>query len=121
MCIELLGQELVLKLREQQCLGDIRISSLSMTGAQGRLHYRDVFHIPMCSLLQLYPFRLLPPLPPKRLSLSGHHFADAQFLERRSYGLARYAAAVLNHPVLKLEPVVIDFFSRWFCGMSSNK
>lgn len=60
-----------------------------------------------------YPFRLIAPVPAKRLAVSGHHaFADQQFLERRRRGLTRYSEAVLNHPVFKIDPVVQTFFTE---------
>lgn len=59
----------------------------------------------------MYVFRLLPPLPGKRLSLSGHYsMADAQFLQRRAKGLSRYSDALLCHPAISKDPLVYAFF-----------
>lgn len=57
------------------------------------------------TLLQRYPFRLLPALPPKRVNrapmVARLTTADAGFLEMRRKGLQRYLNAVLNHPVIR--------------------
>jgi sorting nexin-8 len=63
-------------------------------------------------LLKTYAFRLIPPLPPKRLSVSGRHLSDSGFLGRRAKGLARFSSALLSHHVFKADPVVLAFYSR---------
>lgn len=64
-------------------------------------------------LLSRYPFRLISPLPPKRLALNGRHaLVDSHFLERRRRGLTRYSEAIANHPLFKSDPVVMSFFSE---------
>ncbi|WOO83512.1 Sorting nexin MVP1 [Vanrija pseudolonga] len=49
----------------------------------------------LTTLTQRYPFRLLPALPPKRIS------PDASFLEQRRKGLRRFLNALVNHPVIR--------------------
>lgn len=68
-------------------------------------------------LLTRFPFRLLPPLPPKRLSLPhmnrtqsvGAGQQDA-FLEQRRLALARYTRGIMSHPVMRKDGVVQSFF-----------
>lgn len=61
--------------------------------------------------MAVYPFRLLPPLPGKRLVISGYYaLADSQFPSRRAQGLARYSSALLSHPVLQKDDLVQSFF-----------
>ncbi|KAK6458468.1 Mvp1 protein [Scheffersomyces xylosifermentans] len=60
-------------------------------------------------LLQKYPFRVIPGLPPKKFSVGSS--PDSQFLQRRRRGLHRFLNQLVKHPVLKQEPVVITFLS----------
>lgn len=67
-------------------------------------------------LLSRYPFRLIPPLPPKRLSLP--HMNRTQpagqqdaFLEQRRLALARYTRSIMSHPVMRKDAIVLSFFS----------
>ncbi|TIC37799.1 hypothetical protein E3Q02_01562 [Wallemia mellicola] len=61
-------------------------------------------------LLVRYPFRNIPNLPPKRLTVSGHSLStDANFLETRRRGLQRYMNFILNHPILKTDGLVLTF------------
>lgn len=68
-------------------------------------------------LLTRFPFRLVPPLPPKRLSLPhmnrtqsvGSGQQDA-FLEQRRLALARYTRGIMSHPVMRKDGVVQSFF-----------
>ncbi|KAG2157749.1 uncharacterized protein EDB93DRAFT_1124426 [Suillus bovinus] len=57
-------------------------------------------------LVRRYPFRLLPPLPPKRVQ------PDAVFIEQRRKGLARFLNAVINHPVIKEDGLLAAFLSE---------
>ncbi|KAG6821448.1 hypothetical protein H0H93_010172 [Arthromyces matolae] len=57
-------------------------------------------------LLQRYPFRLFPALPPKRIG------ADEQFLEQRRRGLARALNFVINHPVIKDDGLIAVFLTE---------
>ncbi|KAG2075710.1 MVP1 domain-containing protein [Suillus decipiens] len=57
-------------------------------------------------LVRRYPFRLLPPLPPKRVQ------PDATFIEQRRKGLARFLNAVINHPVIKEDGLLATFLSE---------
>lgn len=62
-------------------------------------------------LLSVYPFRLLPPLPGKRLALSGYYaLADVHFPARRAQGLARFSSALMSHPTLARDELVQAFF-----------
>ncbi|KAF9997539.1 Sorting nexin mvp1 [Entomortierella chlamydospora] len=54
-----------------------------------------------------FPFRILPNLPPKRLGV-----ADEAFLERRLRGLTRFMNALMRHPVLRNDPLVISFLTE---------
>lgn len=60
-----------------------------------------------------YPFRRIPLLPPKRLTVNGYYFAaDPEFLERRRKGLLRFSNTLLAHPTLAREQLVSMFFSN---------
>ncbi|CAD6886576.1 unnamed protein product [Tilletia controversa] len=66
-------------------------------------------------LIKRYPFRCLPSLPPKRVTmpLPGPHLSnDNSFLEQRRKGLQRYIRALFCHPVLSKDDVVIVFLSE---------
>ena len=83
------------------------------------------------SLHKVYPFRQLPLLPPKRVAseclcagsrryihplttdtVNGNPIAaDALFLEKRRRGLARFINAIVRHPVLNQEQLVIMFLT----------
>ncbi|KAF9149780.1 Sorting nexin mvp1 [Linnemannia schmuckeri] len=58
-------------------------------------------------LAKRFPYRILPNLPPKRLGV-----ADEVFLERRLRGLTRFMNALMRHPVLKNDPLVISFLTE---------
>lgn len=71
--------------------------------------YSD-FVILMEALVKKYPFRLLPPLPPKKLTVDGHYFTkDDSFLEYRRSGLARFINLLLRHPVVGKDELVKAF------------
>ncbi|KAI5956021.1 hypothetical protein KGF57_003507 [Candida theae] len=55
-------------------------------------------------LLQKYPFRVIPGLPPKK-------FTDSQFLQRRRRGLHRFLNQLVKHPVFRQEPIVQSFLT----------
>ncbi|KAF9951868.1 Sorting nexin mvp1 [Mortierella alpina] len=54
-----------------------------------------------------FPYRILPNLPPKRLGV-----ADEVFLERRLRGLIRFMNALMRHPVLRNDPLVLSFLTE---------
>ncbi|ORZ17446.1 hypothetical protein BCR41DRAFT_304804 [Lobosporangium transversale] len=58
-------------------------------------------------LSKRFPFRILPNLPPKRLGV-----ADEAFLERRLRGLTRFMNALVRHPVLRNDPLVVSFLTE---------
>lgn len=69
-------------------------------------------------LIARYPFRLIPPLPPKRLALPHMNRTQAVgsgqqdvFLEQRRLALARYTRNVISHPVLCRDAVIVSFYS----------
>lgn len=69
-------------------------------------------------LITRYPFRLVPPLPPKRLALPHMNrtqlVGSAQqdvFLEQRRLALARYSRNVISHPVFRKDYVVLSFYT----------
>ncbi|KFH71195.1 hypothetical protein MVEG_01497 [Podila verticillata NRRL 6337] len=67
-----------------------------------------------CFLLDIlekrYPYRMLPQLPPKRLGAS--LVADETFLARRLRGLTRFMNALVRHPVLKNDPLIVSFLTE---------
>lgn len=91
--------------------------------------YSDFVWLLDC-LQKRYPFRQLPLLPPKRVAgtsyckfcslstfsnqtiVNGNHLAaDNTFIEKRRRGLARFANALVRHPVLSQEQLVIMFLT----------
>lgn len=73
--------------------------------------YSDFVWLLDC-LHKRYPFRQLPLLPPKRVAINGNYLAaDASFVEKRRRGLARFANALVRHPVLSQEQLVIMFLT----------
>ncbi|KAF7728007.1 Sorting nexin mvp1 [Apophysomyces ossiformis] len=58
-------------------------------------------------LLRRYPFRTLPNLPPKKVG-----GRDAAFLEKRRKGLSRFINAIVRHPILHQDEVVIKFLTE---------
>ncbi|KAJ8951556.1 hypothetical protein NQ318_020430 [Aromia moschata] len=54
-------------------------------------------------LLNRFPYRLVPSLPPKKIT------SDAHFLESRRRGLCRWLTLVCRHPVISQDPLV-QFF-----------
>ncbi|KAG2208684.1 hypothetical protein INT47_007783 [Mucor saturninus] len=59
------------------------------------------------TLLKRYPFRVVPNLPPKKISGK-----DKAFLEKRCQGLSRFINCVVRHPVLKNDEEVISFLTE---------
>lgn len=73
--------------------------------------YSDFVWLLDC-LHKRYPFRQLPLLPPKRVQINGNHLAtDSGFLEKRRRGLARFSNALVRHPVLREEQLVVMFLT----------
>lgn len=73
--------------------------------------YSDFVWLLDC-LHKRYPFRQLPLLPPKRVAINGNHIAaDLTFIEKRRKGLARFANALVRHPVLSQEQLVVMFLT----------
>ncbi|KAK0893541.1 Sorting nexin mvp1 [Friedmanniomyces endolithicus] len=73
--------------------------------------YSDFVWLLDC-LHKRYPFRQLPLLPPKRVAINGNHIAaDQTFVEKRRRGLARFANALIRHPVLREEQLVVMFLT----------
>lgn len=73
--------------------------------------YSDFIWLLDC-LHKRYPFRQLPLLPPKRVAINGNHIAaDQTFVEKRRRGLARFANALVRHPVLREEQLVVMFLT----------
>ncbi|KKA30280.1 hypothetical protein TD95_003875 [Thielaviopsis punctulata] len=73
--------------------------------------YSDFVWLLGC-LHKRYPFRVLPMLPPKRVALNGNHLSnDGAFIEKRRRGLARFLNAIVRHPVLSQEQLVIMFLT----------
>ncbi|KAK4632098.1 Sorting nexin mvp1 [Fulvia fulva] len=73
--------------------------------------YSDFVWLLDC-LHKRYPFRQLPLLPPKRVAINGNHIAaDQTFLEKRRRGLARFVNALVRHPILREEQLVVMFLT----------
>jgi sorting nexin-8 len=73
--------------------------------------YSDFVWLLDC-LHKRYPFRQLPLLPPKRVAVNGRHLsADLGFVEKRRRGLVRFCNALVRHPVLAHEQLVLMFFT----------
>ena len=73
--------------------------------------YSDFVWLLDC-LHKRYPFRQLPLLPPKTIALNGRHLSsDATFIEKRRRGLARFVNALVRHPVLSQEQLVVMFLT----------
>ncbi|CEH18000.1 Membrane coat complex Retromer, subunit VPS5/SNX1, Sorting nexins, and related PX domain-containing proteins [Ceraceosorus bombacis] len=76
--------------------------------------YSDFTWLADC-LIKRYPFRLLPILPPKRISIpiGGKQIAGSDpFLEARRRGLQRYLRAIVTHPVLRGDGLVRAFLTE---------
>ncbi|KAJ5783099.1 hypothetical protein N7457_004873 [Penicillium paradoxum] len=74
--------------------------------------YSDFVWLLDC-LQKRFPFRQLPLLPPKRVSVNGAHLSadSSSFLEKRRHGLVRFTNALVRHPVLGQEQLVIMFLT----------
>jgi sorting nexin-8 len=73
--------------------------------------YSDFVWLLDC-LHKRYPFRMLPLLPPKRVAVNGNHLSnDGAFIEKRRRGLARFLNALVRHPVLGQEQLVVMFLT----------
>ncbi|EON99111.1 putative sorting nexin mvp1 protein [Phaeoacremonium minimum UCRPA7] len=73
--------------------------------------YSDFVWLLDC-LHKRYPFRVLPLLPPKRVAVNGNHLSnDGAFIEKRRRGLARFLNALVRHPILGQEQLVIMFLT----------
>ncbi|KAF2706082.1 hypothetical protein K504DRAFT_414275 [Pleomassaria siparia CBS 279.74] len=73
--------------------------------------YSDFVWLLDC-LHKRYPFRQLPLLPPKRVAINGNYLAaDASFVEKRRRGLTRFMNALVRHPVLSQEQLVVMFLT----------
>lgn len=73
--------------------------------------YSDFVWLLDC-LHKRYPFRVLPLLPPKRVGMNGSHLSnDGAFIEKRRRGLARFLNALVRHPVLGQEQLVVMFLT----------
>lgn len=73
--------------------------------------YSDFVWLLDC-LQKRYPFRVLPLLPPKRVAVNGNHLSnDGSFIEKRRRGLSRFLNALVRHPILSQEQLVIMFLT----------
>lgn len=83
----------------------------SRRGSKVIRRYSDFVWLLDC-LHKRYPFRVLPLLPPKRVAVNGNHLSnDGAFIEKRRRGLSRFLNAVVRHPVLGQEQLVIMFLT----------
>lgn len=86
------------------------ISSLRR-GSKVIRRYSDFVWLLDC-LHKRYPFRVLPLLPPKRMAVNGNHLSnDGAFIEKRRRGLARFLNALVRHPILSQEQLVVMFLT----------
>ncbi|KAF3483365.1 uncharacterized protein GIQ15_02689 [Arthroderma uncinatum] len=67
--------------------------------------YSDFVWLVDC-LQKKFPFRQIPLLPPKRVAADSN-----SFLDKRRRGLVRFANALVRHPVLNQEQLVVMFFT----------
>ncbi|ODV82070.1 uncharacterized protein CANTADRAFT_4110 [Suhomyces tanzawaensis NRRL Y-17324] len=88
---------------------DLRLGMNSHSGTKKVIRRYSDFVWLLEFLLQKYPFRVIPGLPPKKFSVGSS--PDSQFLQRRRRGLHRFLNQLIKHPVLKQEPVVITFLT----------
>jgi len=73
--------------------------------------YSDFVWLLDC-LHKRYAFRVLPLLPPKRVAVNGNHLSnDNSFIEKRRRGLARFLNALVRHPILNQEQLVVMFLT----------
>lgn len=73
--------------------------------------YSDFVWLLDC-LHKRYPFRILPLLPPKRVGVNGSHLSnDGAFIEKRRRGLSRFLNALIRHPILSQEQLVVMFLT----------
>ncbi|KAL8344109.1 hypothetical protein RB601_004572 [Gaeumannomyces tritici] len=73
--------------------------------------YSDFVWLLDC-LHKRYPFRVLPLLPPKRVAVNGNHLSnDGAFIEKRRRGLGRFLNAIVRHPVIGQEQLVVMFLT----------
>ncbi|KAJ5127889.1 hypothetical protein N7448_008668 [Penicillium atrosanguineum] len=74
--------------------------------------YSDFVWLLDC-LQKRFPFRQLPLLPPKRVSVNGTHLSadSTTFLEKRRRGLIRFTNSLVRHPVLGQEQLVTMFLT----------
>ncbi|KAI1085578.1 hypothetical protein F5B20DRAFT_567527 [Whalleya microplaca] len=85
--------------------------SSARRGSKVIRRYSDFVWLLDC-LHRRYPFRVLPLLPPKRVAVNGNHLSnDGAFIEKRRRGLARFLNALVRHPVLGQEQLVIMFLT----------
>ncbi|KAL2133039.1 hypothetical protein VTI74DRAFT_3011 [Chaetomium olivicolor] len=83
----------------------------SRRGSKVVRRYSDFVWLLDC-LHKRYPFRVLPLLPPKRVAVNGNHLSnDGAFIEKRRRGLGRFLNALVRHPVLSQEQLVIMFLT----------
>jgi len=84
----------------------------SRRGSSVVRRYSDFVWLLDC-LHKRYPFRQLPLLPPKRVAVNGTHIggSDLAFVEKRRRGLVRFANALVKHPVLNQEQLVVMFLT----------
>ncbi|KAM3084544.1 Sorting nexin mvp1 [Clarireedia jacksonii] len=85
--------------------------SSARRGSKVVRRYSDFVWLLDC-LHKRFPFRQLPLLPPKRVAVNGNHLvADNSFIEKRRRGLVRFSNALVRHPVLSQEQLVIMFLT----------
>ncbi|RPA74751.1 hypothetical protein BJ508DRAFT_215102 [Ascobolus immersus RN42] len=73
--------------------------------------YSDFVWLLEC-LHKRYPFRALPLLPPKALTVNATPLlASTSFLDRRRRGLIRFSNFLVRHPILSKEQLVVMFFT----------
>lgn len=85
--------------------------SSSRKGSKVVRRYSDFVWLLDC-LHKRYPFRALPLLPPKRVAVNGNHLSnDGAFIEKRRRGLARFLNALVRHPILGQEQLVVMFLT----------
>lgn len=70
-----------------------------------------------------FPNRIIPPIPPQKLSALVKR-TDSDFAEERRKGLLRWLKIVLTHPIIKFDPAVevslFTFLLFWRARVNSQ-
>ncbi|KAK6465953.1 Mvp1 protein [Scheffersomyces coipomensis] len=88
---------------------DLKLNTTTPAGTKKVIRRYSDFVWLLEFLLEKYPFRVIPGLPPKKFTVGSS--PDSQFLQRRRRGLHRFLNQLVKHPILREEPVVVTFLT----------